>query len=389
MQRVYLDNAATSHPKPPGVADAVAAAISAGASAGRGAYREALEAGQLLTRTRDLLRKLLGARPADHIVFGFNGSDVLNLALKSVLRPGDHVVTTCMEHNSVLRPLSALQTQRGVRFDVVTADPGSSLVDPAAIAAAITPQTSLVAVNHASNVTGAIQDVAAIGEICRQRGVLMLVDAAQSAGHVPIDLARLPIDLLAAPGHKGLLGPLGTGVLFVRAGLETRLVSVREGGTGSASENPEQPEAMPDRLEAGSHNVVGLAGLKTALEWLLERGVAANRRHEQELSDRLTGQLDTIAGTTWYGPRESEQRTGVVSFCVKGLEPAELSGILEEQFGILTRSGLHCAPLAHRAIGTAQAGGTTRASFGPFTTAAEVDALVAALRHIAGATGGE
>jgi cysteine desulfurase family protein len=386
VRRIYLDNAATSFPKPPGVAEAVAAAISSGASAGRGAYREAVEAGQLLQRARDLVRKFFGARPSDHVVFALNGSDALNLALKSVLRAGDHAVTTCMDHNSVLRPLSALTAQRGVTWVAASADPRTSLVDPAAIERAITPKTTLVAVNHVSNVTGAVQDLASIGAICRERGVLLLVDAAQSAGHLPIEFERAPIDLLAAPGHKGLLGPLGTGVLLVRAGLEERLSSVREGGTGSASEQPLQPDAMPDKLEAGSHNVVGLAGLRASLEWLLERGVAAIRAHEQQLSPRLTEQLDAIAGLTCYGPRELERRTGVFSFRIDGFEPAELSSILEEQFGVLTRSGLHCAPLAHRAIGTDADGGTTRASFGPFTTPEDVDALAAGLRRIAPST---
>lgn len=386
MQRIYLDNAATSFPKPPGVAEAVSAAVAGGASAGRGAYREAVEAGQMLHRIRDLVRKLLGARPADHVVFAFNGSDALNLALKALLRSGDHVVTTCMEHNSVLRPLSALQSQRGISWTAVDADPQSSLVAPAAVENAITAQTALVVVNHASNVTGAVQDVAAIGEVCRRRELLLVVDAAQSAGHLPLDFARTPIDVLAAPGHKGLLGPLGTGVLLIRAGLESRLASVREGGTGSASELPVQPEALPDKLEAGSHNVVGLAGLRVALEWLLERTVAAIRAHELDLSRRLTERLDAIAGVTWYGPRKVAERTGVVSFRIQGFEPGELSNILEEQFGVLTRSGLHCAPLAHRAIGTYAEGGTTRASFGPFTVAADVDLLADALKRIASST---
>jgi cysteine desulfurase/selenocysteine lyase len=386
VQRIYLDNAASSFPKPPGVADAVAAYVAGGGSAGRGAYREAVEAGRLLERTRDLLRKLLGARPADHVVFAFNGSDALNLALKSLLRAGDHVVTTCMEHNSVLRPLSALQSQRGISWTAVDAHLQSSLVAPAAVEQAIGSQTALVVVNHASNVTGAVQNIAAIGEICRRRGLLFLVDAAQSAGHLPIDFSSSPIDLLAAPGHKGLLGPLGTGVLLIRAGLEDRLISVREGGTGSASELPVQPEKLPDKLEAGSHNAVGLAGLRVALEWLLERGVESVRAHELELSNRLTERLDAIAGVTWYGPRESAQRMGVVSFRVGELDPGELSNILEEQFGVLTRSGLHCAPLAHRAIGTFAEGGTTRASFGPFTSAADVDALADALQRIASST---
>ncbi|MBI5863125.1 MAG: aminotransferase class V-fold PLP-dependent enzyme [Planctomycetes bacterium] len=383
MQRLYLDNAATTFPKPPGVSEALRDYIeNIGASAGRGAYREAMESSRLLTQTRDLIRKLFNARGEDHVIFTLNGTDALNMAIKSVVRDGDHVVTTAMDHNSVLRPLEALHAQRGVEWTIVAADASTTIVDPAAIEAAITARTVLVAVNHASNVTGAVQDIAAIGEICRCRGVLLLIDAAQSAGHLPIDVSRLPVDFLATPGHKGLLGPLGTGVLLIRAELEGRLQTVREGGTGSASEQMTQPEFMPDRFESGSHNAVGLAGLHVALQWLLERGVESVRKHEVELCERFAERLNAIGGLTWFGPREMPRRVGVFSICVEGYEPAELSAILEDQFGLLTRSGLHCAPLAHQTIGTADRGGTTRVSFGPFISTEDADRVAETLEHI-------
>lgn len=384
MKRRYFDNAATSFPKPPGVSDAVRNYVeNIGASAGRGAYREAIESGRLLERARSLVRRVFGCARTDHVVFTLNGSDALNLALKSLLRPGDHVVTTWMDHNSVLRPLSALQAQRGVEWTAVRADRESTLVSVDDVAAAIRDQTRLVALSHASNVTGAAQPIEEIASLCKQRGVLLLVDAAQSAGHVPIDVSRVPIDLLATPGHKGLLGPLGTGLLVVRAGVEQQMQTWREGGTGSESEQAVQPERMPDKLEAGSHNAVGIAGLTAALEWLLERGVPALREHELRLIERITARLVRCESVRWFGPREPAARVGVFSVRIGGLEPAELSAVLEEHFGVLTRSGLHCAPFAHKTIGTDRDGGTTRLSLGPFLDESDVDAALDAVEQVA------
>jgi len=382
--RRYCDNAATSHPKPPGVLRAVTEHFeTVHGSAGRGAYAEARACERIIESCRRELAKLFHCRPGDHIIFALNGTDALNLALKGLLQPGDHVVTTCMDHNSVLRPLSALQEQRGVAWTVVSVDPQTTLLDPAHLLAAFRPETRLVALNHASNVTGVLQPLEEIATICHQQGVLLLVDAAQSAGHVPIDFAGLPIDLLACPGHKGLLGPLGTGVLVIRAGVERQMRTVREGGTGSGSEFPQQPEHLPDRFEAGSHNAVGLAGLLAAVSWINERGVDELRRHERELSLRLMRRLDAIAGLQWYGPRSVDQRVGVFSVRIEGVDPQELSALLETRYGILTRSGLHCAPLAHRTIGTFERGGTTRLSLGPFLTEADIDFVAAALDEIA------
>jgi cysteine desulfurase family protein len=326
---------------------------------------------------------LLGANSNDAVVFAFNGTDALNIAMKSIVRSGDHVVTTCMDHNSVLRPLSALEQRSGITWSATPADPRTTLVDPREIERRITPKTRLVVVNHASNVTGALQPILQIGEICRKRDVLFLVDAAQTAGHVPIDFSKLPVDLLALPGHKGLLGPLGTGVLVIRQGLEGRLQSVREGGTGSQSESPTQPTELPDLLESGSHNAVGIAGLNASLNYLNERGVAAIHEQETELTRLAIDSFERIEGLTLYGPPSVENRVGVLSIRIEGIEPAELSALLETQFELLTRSGLHCAPLAHQTLGTATGGGTTRISFGPFNTGADVNALADALAKIA------
>ncbi len=383
MRRVYFDNAATTFPKPPGVAAAMTHYVeSIGASAGRGAYREAVESGKLLARTRDQIRSLLGAKPADPVIFCHNGTDALNTALKSILRTGDHVVTTAMDHNSVLRPLSALEQRREISWCAVPVEPRTTLIDPREIAGRITANTRLVAVNHASNVTGALQPIAEIGEICRRRGILFLVDAAQTAGHVPIDFSDLPVDFMALPGHKGLLGPLGTGVLLIRDGLQDRLQSVREGGTGSKSEQPVQPLDLPDLLEAGSHNAVGIAGLSAALDYLEQRGISEIHQQEQQLIQQTLAAFANLDGLALHGPTDSPRRVGVFSICVEGLEPNDLSALLETQFGLLTRSGLHCAPLAHQTIGTEKSGGTTRISFGPFHTPADVDVLLDSLNRV-------
>lgn len=382
--RRYFDNAATSFPKPPGVAAAMVEWVErAAGSAGRGAYREAVAAGQLLDAVRAKLRRLFSAGDADQIIFTFNGTDALNMAIKSLVNPGDHVVTTQLDHNSVLRPLSALHRRRGIEWTAVEPDPETTIIDPQTVIDELHSNTSLVVVTHASNVTGALQPIAAIGETCRARGITFLVDAAQTAGHVPIDFSSLPIDLLATPGHKGLLGPLGTGLLLARAGVEKRMVSWREGGTGSASEQPTQPDFLPDKFESGSHNLPGLAGLGAALDWIEQRGLAELRAHEQRLCREFDQRAAEISGLKRFGPRDPTARVGVFSVRASDLGPEELSAALE-QGGILTRSGLHCAPLAHRAIGTAADGGTTRLSVGPFTTVEDVAAACDLLSRIAG-----
>ncbi len=381
--RRYLDNAATSYPKPPAVAQAVQDYFAqVHASAGRGAYREALAAERLLDECRAALARLFGCRPADHVIFTLNGTDALNLGIKGVVQRGDHVVTTCLEHNSVLRPLSALHEQAAVTWTAVPVDSQTTRLDPAELARALRPETRLVVINHASNVTGVLQDLGPIAEMCRSRGVLLLVDAAQSAGHVPIDFGQLGLDLLACPGHKGLLGPLGTGVLVIRAGVEKQMHTVREGGTGSHSEQPVQPDTLPDRFEAGSHNAVGLAGLLAGVRWINEQGVAALREHELTLCRRLIAGLDEIEGLHWFGPRRTEERVGVFSVRLDGFEPHELSAVLESEYGILTRSGLHCAPLAHQTLGTLETGGTTRLSLGALTTLDDVETAVANLAEL-------
>jgi cysteine desulfurase/selenocysteine lyase len=383
--RIYLDNSATSFPKPPAVLQAMNRfASELGASPGRGAYFESREAGALLDECRERINRLIVGEDPRHVIFTLNASDALNLAIRGLLRSGDHVVTTWMEHNSVLRPLNRLVDGHGVEQTRIQCDPVTGLVDPDDIARAIRPNTRLIALVHASNVTGTLQPIADVGRIAREHDIAFVVDAAQTIGHVPIDVQTSAIDLLAFPGHKGLLGPLGTGALYIRPGIEQRMQTIREGGTGSVSELDVQPEFLPDRFEPGSHNALGLVGLSAGVAWLLERGVESLWQHERELIELMTGGLRDIPGVKLYGPPGREHRTGVFSVRVAGIDqPQELSDRLEAEHGLLTRSGLHCAPLAHRTIGTADLGGTTRLSFGPFITRADVERALRGLAAVA------
>ncbi len=384
--RLYADNAATSFPKPPEVLEAMRRyAEELGASAGRGAYREAVETGELVADCRRRVARLIHASDARQIVFTLNCTEALNLAIKGLLKPGDHVVTSTMDHNSVLRPFAALKAQRGITVMHVQANAATGLVDPADMLAAVTPRTRLVALAHASNVTGTLQDVGAVGRELRKRGVPFLVDAAQTLGHLPVDVNELGIDLLAAPGHKGLMGPLGTGFLYIRPGLENQMSPLVEGGTGSVSEEPTQPTFMPDRFESGSHNAIGLAGLAAALKWIEGRSVKSLHEHDSSLSRRFLDEINDCEGITVFGPTDPRQRVAVFGLRVTGFEPAELSAALDADFGILSRSGIQCAPLAHETIGTLATGGTTRLSFGAFNTFEDVARCTSALRELASA----
>lgn len=383
--RIYLDNAATSFPKPEGVYAAVDRYNrELGTAVGRSAYRAALDVQRAVNACRRRAAELFGAENPDQIIFAFNGTDALNIALHGLLDAGDHAITSTVEHSSVLRPLRELNRRRGVEVTHVAAD-RSGRVEPADIRAALRPNTKLVALIHASNVCGTVQPIEEVGEIAREAGALFLVDAAQSAGHLLIDLRTLPVDLLACPGHKGLLGPLGTGLLYIRPGVEERLHSLRQGGTGTKSEDDRQPDLLPDKYESGNHNAPGLFGLEAALAFVQEKSVAALRAHERELTARLLDGLRGQRGVDIPGPDDADDRVGVVSIRISGIEPQVLAGVLDESFGIETRAGLHCAPGMHRALGTFDSGGAVRFSVGPFNTTDDIDAAVAAIREIAGA----
>ncbi len=374
---IYLDNAATSFPKPPEVVQAVTGFFErAGACPGRGAYAMARQAGAVVDGTRRLLARLLHTPSPERIVFTLNATDALNMAIKGTLADGDHVVTTVIEHHSVGRPLVALERDGRIHVTRVPVS-GAGLVDPADIRRAITLATRLVAVVHASNVTGALQPIDDIAQIVRETGAWFLVDASQTVGAVPIDIERSGIDLLAFPGHKGLLGPPGTGGLVVGSRVDIR--PWREGGTGAWSELLEQPNAWPWHLEAGSPNTAGLAGLSAAVEYLLARGVDSIRAHELRLTMHLLDALARDERITIHGPRAIDQRVAVVSMTACGAAVATLGERLDRDYEIAVRTGLQCAPGAHRALGTFPAG-TLRISPGCFTTEAEIDACVQALR---------
>lgn len=357
----------------------MASAIRRAGNPGRSGHVLSIRSARDLFDARERLAALFDARDSSRFVFAENATAALNQAIKGILRPGDHAVTTSVEHNSVMRPLRRMEAA-GVSVTVVPANP-DGVVDAAAVAAAIRPSTRLVAVVHASNVTGAIQPVGEIVRAARARGVFTLVDAAQTAGGLPVSLSDLPVDLLAAPGHKGLLGPQGTGFLYVRDGVP--LVPLVEGGTGSRSEDDRQPDFYPDALESGTQNSVGAAGLAVSLAWLLRKGVDAVRRKEAGLVAGILAGMERIPGVVVYGPRDPARRVGLVSFRVEGMDPAEVGRRLEAGYGILVRAGLHCCPDCHRTIGTFPEG-TVRVSTGPFTTKKEIACFLSALRKISG-----
>jgi cysteine desulfurase/selenocysteine lyase len=380
--RIYLDNAATSWPKP----EAVYAAVdeyqrNSGAAAGRGAYGEAIAAGESVASARRAVARLIEAESAQQIVFTSNGTDSLNLAIHGALGCGGHVVTTVAEHNSVLRPLRWLEsagrievTRVGCRRDGV--------VEPADIRAALRPETRLVVLTHASNVTGALQPAAEVAELAHERGALLLLDAAQTLGDLPLSVRDLPVDLLAAPGHKGLLGPLGTGVLYLRPGVEQQIESIRQGGTGSVSDEDSQPDFLPDKFESGNLNLPGIVGLAAGVKYLYLRDVRDVRRHAEELTARLLDGLAGLTGVTLYGPATAAERVGVVSINLQGYDPQEVAATLDAAFHIQVRSGVQCAPLMHRELKTLPIGGVVRFSVGPFTTTDDIDAAISALRDI-------
>ena len=392
-RRLYLDNAATSFPKPPAVHAAMADfGAACGASPGRGAYAEARHATALFRTCRERLSALLHGEDPNHIVFTLNTSDALNLAIRGHVhaRPATahrprHLVTTDLDHNSVLRPYNELcDRDPNLTQTRVPCDPDTGLVDVDDLRRAIRPETILVSVVHGSNVTGTLQPVRAIGRMCREMAVPFLVDAAQTVGHLPIDVQDDCIDLLAAPGHKGLLGPLGTGFLYIRPGLEKLMVTSREGGTGSASELDTQPTFMPDRFEPGSHNAPGIIGLSEGVAWILQQGIDNLWKHERDLMKVMIEGLSSIDGLRYLGPQGIANRCGVFSVRLDGYDaPQDLSDRLEDEYGILTRSGIHCAPHAHRTMNTHASGGATRLSLGPFVSAQDVKYATDAIAHIA------
>lgn len=375
---MYFDNASTTWPKPEGVYRAVGDVMkNHGANPGRSGHRMALDASRIVYEAREALADFFNAESPRNIIFTSNATDALNIAIKGVLRPQDHVITTSMEHNSVARPLFALK-KIGVQWDVARCD-SKGYLDPEDIRKAIRPNTRLIAITHASNVTGTIMPVEEVGRIARERGILFLVDAAQTAGVIPIDVQKMNIDLLAFPGHKGLYGPQGTGGLYVREGVD--IVPTKEGGTGSLSESLEQPSMFPDKFESGTLNTPGIAGLKAGVDFINGEGIEKIRAYEETLTEKFIDGIKDIKKIALYGPCNPSRMCAVVSINLEGLYSSELSHMLDSKFDIEVRPGLHCSPLAHDTIGTRERG-TVRFSFSAFNTQDEIEIACRALGEI-------
>jgi cysteine desulfurase family protein len=376
---IYLDNAATSWPKPPSVWEAMERnMMESAANPGRGSHEMAVKASRAVFETRKRLARLFRINNPNDIAFTMNTTHALNLAIQGLLKPGDHVIATSLEHNSVRRPLEALKRKIGIDVTYVPTDT-KGMLKREAIEEAITARTKLIAVTHSSNLLGTIIPISEIGEIARRRNIKLLVDSAQSAGVLPIDVEGMGIDLLAFPGHKGLMGPQGTGGLYIHPDME--LEPLMHGGTGSKSEAPEQPDIRPDRYEAGTPNTVGLAGLSEGVNFVLKETTQAIHAKELQLTFELMEGLQRIPGITLLGPDLGEERTAIVSFLLDGVDPSELAFLLDQQFGIAVRSGFHCTPLGHETAGSYETG-AVRASPGYFTQKSEIVSMIDAVTEI-------
>lgn len=375
---IYLDNAATTLHKPPQVAEAVKQAILTAGNAARGAHGASMQASRTVFETRQKLARLLGCPQADHVVFTANSTMALNIAITGILSPGDHAISTDLEHNSVLRPLYALHEQ-GVALSFVPAGK-QGRVRYEGFASLFRPNTKAVICTHASNLTGNMLDLACIAAMAHEHGALLIVDASQTAGAVPIDMTAMGVDVLCFTGHKGLMGPQGTGGLCIRPGVEIR--PLLRGGSGVHSFDRQQPAAYPTRLEAGTLNSHGIAGLDAAVDYLLSEGVAAIEKREQALMRRFYENVCDIDGVQVYGDFAAQQRAAIVALNIRDYDSAEIADVLFADYGIATRPGAHCAPRMHQALGTVQQG-VVRFSFSVFNTEDEVDAAIQAVRELA------
>ena len=375
---IYLDNGATSFPKPRGVAASVHNAIlNLGANPGRGGHKMSRLASEKVFLCRENLAKLFHINQPERIIFTANATQSINMALKGLLKRGDGLVTTSMDHNAVLRPAHSLE-KMGVEVAIAWAGP-DGIVSPAYIEAAITQKTRLICVTHASNVCGAINDLTAIGEIAKRRGVLFMVDAAQSAGCVEIDVEKMGIDILAFPGHKSLLGPQGTGGLYI--GKNISIAPFIEGGTGTQSESLEQPDDLPERFESGTLNTPGILGLNAGVEYILNRTTADIFSHEWALTKMLTDDLCAIGGLTVLGTEDMDKKTGLVAVKFEKADCVEVAQALDKTYNIAARAGLHCAPLAHKTLGSFESG-ALRFGVGPFNTKNDVKTAAWALEKV-------
>jgi len=374
---IYLDNGATSFPKP----EEVYAFMDTfyrnfGVNPGRSGYDLCMETGAVVDNTRKLLTTFFNGTDPDRLCFSYNSTDALNLIIFGMLQPGDHAISTTIEHNSVLRPLYHL-SQNGVEVDYVPFD-GAGFVDPDEIKKKFRPNTKLVIVNHASNVIGTVQPIREIGKYCREAGISFAIDASQSAGKIPIDMEEQFLDVIAFTGHKSLLGPTGIGGLYVREGIEIR--HTRAGGTGVRSADRTHLDEYPWRMEYGTGNIVGIAGLNAGMKWLLEKGLSAIHEHEMHLAEMLRDGLADIAGVTLYCQEDLTDHIAVLTFNVDGMEAGEVGTWIDVNHNIACRTGLHCAPLAHDQLGTTEIHGSVRFGIGPFNTEEHIQAAIEAVR---------
>lgn len=375
---IYLDNAATSYPKPNTVYQNVMKAMTEyGANPGRGSHAMAIEGAKVIYETRELIAQLFNLEDPLNVIFTFNATDSLNLAIKGLLKPGDHVITTSMEHNSVLRPVTELQ-KKGVENTIVGCD-REGKIRAEDLEKEIRPNTRLIVTTHVSNLTGTILPVEEIGNLCRKYKIPYLVDASQSAGVLDIDLKKMNIDFLAFPGHKGILGPQGTGILLINS--DVRLNQLKEGGTGSESSNLNHPDFYPDKFEAGTHNLPGIAGMNAGVRYILSKGTKSIYSHEKSLLDIFINEAKKNPKIEIYGPKDINDRCGVVPVNISGMDSSEVAYMLDTNYNIAVRPGLHCAPLAHKTIGTEKIG-AVRFSVGPFNTKTEILTAVKALNEI-------
>ncbi len=381
MNTIYLDNGATSFPKPPAVAQAMLQYMTeVGASINRGVYGSAQAAGMTTLMLREGLCRLFHHSDPTHCVLTAGNTMGLNMVLRGWLRPGDHCLVSSVEHNAVMRPLHDLAEQ-GVTFDRIPCDRDGHL-NPADIPALIRPNTRLLAMAHGSNVSGAVQDAMAVGAICHEHGIPFVLDAAQTAGHWPIDFEAMHLSALSVPGHKGLMGPSGIGALLLSDDFAKNLTPILTGGTGSASDSEAQPDYMPDKFESGTPNLPGIYGFHAAVDFILDTGVEVLQERERQLTKYFLDKLRDVKDIRLAGPWDLENRVGVISVDFVQVDNAEAAYRLEQDYGILTRCGLHCAPSAHKTLGTFPQG-TVRFSVGHYTTEAEIDTAVQAIAEIA------
>lgn len=381
MQSIYLDNGATSFPKPEGVSQRMKDYLDlVGANVNRSVYEKAADAGMVLLSCRERLARLFNFDDPTHVILTPGMTAGMNMVIKGYLHAGDHVIVSSMEHNAVMRPLQQM-TEFGVSFDRVPCDSEGRLHIEDALPL-FRDNTRLFIMAHGSNVSGTVQDAEAVGRLCAEKGVAFVLDAAQTAGHIDVDFQRFQLSALCVPGHKGLLGPGGIGALLLRHDFAKQLTPLITGGTGSASDTEIQPPYMPDRFESGTPNMPGVYGLEAALAYIEDRGIPSLQAHERELTKRFLNGLQKIKGVTLAGPKTLEGRVGVISLDFEGKDNAEIAFRLETEYGILTRCGLHCAPSAHKTLGTFPQG-TVRFSLGFASTEADVDAALAAIRALA------